>query len=644
MAPKTSNLAAERREYLRLDSVFPVQFCLLGSDGATPGSGWIQGFTNNVGKGGMCLEVNNLAPDIAGLLKTGQAKFSLSIELPFVSAPMNALAKISWVQEAVGRTGKYLIGLSYEQIDPAQNKKIMNYAWARKLFAPVVLTVIFILGAAFVVNAYLNVNLIQGNRALVEQLVKILQETSVAKQKIKEIDREKDDLRLKIQTLQLRIQALDEEREKRKEEANTIVTLNSRIDALSQEKSTLQEQLISLQHKESTVTEQLLRLDQKKTTLAQVNLDKMYQWLQMMQSQRTGLVKSFEGQGELSDWAFTYDQSLAVQAYANFSDFERARKILDFFDKKAQRKGLFFNAYNVTSGKPTEETAYSGPTVWVGIAIAQYTHKSQDSRYLRLAQDIADAIIALQGEDGGIAGGNDVTWRLTEHNLDAYAFLEMLHALTGKEKYLQAKDKILQWLATHINNKTDDVALRRKRGDSTIVANSHLWAVVALGPEQLERMGINPDRILEFAEQNFLVEVTYTRPEGQTIKIKGFDFDPPRHAARGGIAFPEWTAQVVIASQMMADFYFKKAMIAKARSYELKADEYLSQLCNMIISSPSPSGQGESCVPAATHDYVDAGHGWTTPGGKSMGSVAATAYTLFAYYKYSPLVLTKDRP
>jgi hypothetical protein len=643
MAPKTSNLAAERREYLRLDSVFPVQFCLLGSDGVTACSGWIQGFTNNVGKGGMCLEVNNLTPEIAGLMKGEQTKFSLTIEMPFIGNPMNALAKISWVQEVAGRTGKYLIGLNYEQIDPVQNKKIMNYAWARKLFAPVVLTVIFILGAAFVVNAYLNVNLIQGNRALVEQLVKILQETSVAKQKIKEIDREKDDLRLKIQTLQLRIQALDEEKEKRKEEAKTIVTLNSRIEALGQEKSSLQEQLIGLQHKESTVTEQLLRLDQKKTTLAQVNLDKMYQWLQMMQSQRTGLVKSFEGQGELNDWAFTYDQSLAIQAYANFSDFERARKIIDFFDKKAQRKGLFFNAYNVNSGKPTEETSYSGPTVWLGIAIVQYTHKSQDTRYLRLAEDIADAVIAFQGEDGGISGGNDVSWRLTEHNLDAHAFLGMLHALTGKEKYLQAKEKILHWLAAHINDKSDDAAIRRKRGDSTIVANSHLWAVVALGPEQLESMGINPDRILEFAEQNFLVEVTYTRPEGQTIKIKGFDFDPALHAARGGIAFPEWTAQVVIASQIMADFYFKKTMIAKARSYELKADEYLSQLCNMIISSPSPSGQGESCVPSATHDYVDAGHGWITPGGKSMGSVSATTYTLFAYYKYNPLTLTKDR-
>ena len=83
--------------------------------------------------------------------------------------------------------------------------------------------------------------------------------------------------------------------------------------------------------------------------------------------------------------------------------------------------------------------------------------------------------------------------------------------------------------------------------------------------------------------------------------------------------------------------YYKKDMIAKARSYALKADEYLNQLGDMIISSPSPSGQGESCLPYATQDFVDTGHGWATPKGKSTGSLAGTTYALFAYYNYNPL-------
>jgi hypothetical protein len=59
----------------------------------------------------------------------------------------------------------------------------------------------------------------------------------------------------------------------------------------------------------------------------------------------------------------------------------------------------------------------------------------------------------------------------------------------------------------------------------------------------------------------------------------------------------------------------------------------------MVISSPSPSGQGEGCLPYATEDYVDTGHGWMTPKGQSSCSAAGTIYILFAYYNYNPLKL-----
>jgi hypothetical protein len=142
---------------------------------------------------------------------------------------------------------------------------------------------------------------------------------------------------------------------------------------------------------------------------------------------------------------------------------------------------------------------------------------------------------------------------------------------------------------------------------------------------------------MEFAEDNCSVEVEYIRPEGKSIKIKGFDFVPERHIARGGVVSSEWTAQMVVAFKIMEDFYLKKGMSAKARGYKLKADEYLFSLGNMVISSPSPTGQGESCLPYATQDFVDTGHGWFTPKGKSTGSLAGTAYTIFAYYNYNPL-------
>jgi hypothetical protein len=152
-------------------------------------------------------------------------------------------------------------------------------------------------------------------------------------------------------------------------------------------------------------------------------------------------------------------------------------------------------------------------------------------------------------------------------------------------------------------------------------------------------LGLNPDEILEFAEQNCSVETTFLRPGNEAAKIKGFDFAPRSHLARGGIISSEWTAQMVIAFKIMSEFYYKEGLIAKARSYAAKADEYLASLGNMIISSPSASGQGQGCLPYATQDATDTGHGWHTPKGKDTGSVAGTAYTLFAYYSYNPLEL-----
>ncbi|MDP3732431.1 MAG: PilZ domain-containing protein [Candidatus Omnitrophota bacterium] len=652
---KKDSLGAERRQYIRLDSVFPVQFRILSLEGEKALSDWLQGFTNNISKGGICLAVNNLKPELAKLIKDRQVKLSLDIQMPLAASPVPASARVAWVKDITGQPNKYLIGLSYEEIVASANSRIIRYAMAKRLFVPLATTIIVILGLGFVIGSYINVRLIKSNKTLVEQLVKIIQESSVAKQTVKAINKEREDLQLKMQALQLRIRATEEEKaalqermrleEKVKleesEAEKKINDFNAIIQKLIQEKAALQEQLIAVQHKENAVTEEFLRLDKKKATLEKANLDKMYRWLVIHQNPRTGLVISFEGDNNIADWAFTYDQSLVAQAYTNFSDFERARKILDFFYKKAEKaNGLFYNAYYANDGGPAEAVVHSGPNIWLGIAILQYTKKSQDFNYLGLAEKIAAGIINLQNQDsdGGIRGGPNAEWYATEHNLDAYAFFNMLYKVTAKKKYLEARDKVLKWLVRHTYDKAG-LPIKRGKGDSTIATDTYAWSIAAIGPEKLQELGMSPDMILEFAEKNCSVEVSYERPEGRTVKIKGFDFAPQRHVARGGVVSSEWTAQMVMSFKIMADFYYKKDMLARARTYELKAEEYLQGLSNMIISSPSPSGQGESCLPYATHDFVDTGHGWITPKGKSTGSLAGTTYTLFAYYSYNPLEL-----
>jgi hypothetical protein len=212
--------------------------------------------------------------------------------------------------------------------------------------------------------------------------------------------------------------------------------------------------------------------------------------------------------------------------------------------------------------------------------------------------------------------------------------------MTGRSVYQQARDKVLSWLTLHTYDK-GEVPVKRGKGDATIATDTYAWSIASVGPQKLLEIGMNPDRIMEFAESCCMVETEFMRPEGYSVKVKGFDFAAEKNVARGGVVSSEWTAQMVIAFKIMSDYYYQNGLKAKAHAYEMKADEYLASLGKMIISSPSPSGQGESCLPYATQEAVDTGHGWSTPKGRSTGSVAATAFAIFAYYDYNPLELNE---
>jgi len=651
---KRGYLGKEQRQYVRLDTVFSVQFRLVSLDGKSNLTGWLQGFTNNLSKGGICLCVNNLEPQLAQLIKEHKAKVSLAIDLPISRKPVGALSYFSWIREEIACPGKYYIGLHYELIDAVANKRLMRYARGKKLFIPVVLTTIVLLAMGLALNSVVNNKLEERNRRLVGELSVVIRETEEIKQQINGINREKESLQSNIQALESRIQAIENEKALLKDEASVelkekskkitekskkINEFNILLQQLAQEKDRLKGQLAFLHIKESAVSEELSRIDEKRATLAKASIDNMYQWIKVHQNPRTGLVMSFEGDGDIGGWAFIYDQSLAAQAFINYGDFQRAGKMLDFFNKKAERKdGLFLNAYYANDGAPSEYVVHAGPNLWLGIAIAQYTRKSQDKKYLNLAEDIAEGIIRLQNQDpeGGLRGGPSVEWYATEHNLDGYAFFNMMYSLTSKQKYLSARDKILAWLVKHTYDKMD-IPVKRGKGDSTIATDTYAWSIAAIGPKKLEELGLSPDRIMEFAEKNCVADVTYTKSDGEMVRIKGFDFAPQQHVARGGVVSSEWTAQMVISFKIMSGYYSKKGMSAKAANFQAKAEEYLFSLGKMLMSSPSPSGQGENCLPYASQDFVDTGHGWYTPKGKDTGSVSGTTYTIFAYYNYNPL-------
>ncbi len=445
-----------------------------------------------------------------------------------------------------------------------------------------------------------------------------------------------------LKILQEQIKSIQSQKEKiQTGDLIQINQLNDRIASLTKEKLVLKGKLAVIARHENMATKELTQLDQKKAALEKINFDKMYQWLKIHQNSRTGLVSSFEGDKEIANWSFTYDLALLVQAYTQFLDFDRAKRILDFFAHDAQREnGWFLNAYYSDDGAAAEFVMHSGPNLWVGLAIMQYLQGTKDKSYVPLAESIASTIIDLQNKDvgGGVRGGPTVEWYSTEHNLDAYAFFNMLAKVTQKTIYAQAAAKAINWIVQNTYDR-QDLAFKRGKGDSTIATDTYAWGIAAIGPQKLFALGMDPDKILEFVEENCRVEVNFMRTKTQSIKIKGFDFVPQRHISRSGVVSSEWTAQMIVAYKIMEKFYLEKGDKIKADNYGQKAQLYLSELGKMIISSPSASGQGQGCLPYATQDQVDTGHGWVTPKGSHTGSVSGTAYALFAYDGFNPLEL-----
>jgi hypothetical protein len=236
--------------------------------------------------------------------------------------------------------------------------------------------------------------------------------------------------------------------------------------------------------------------------------------------------------------------------------------------------------------------------------------------------------------EGGIKGGPTVEWYATEHNLDAYAFFDSFYKLTNNQKYLTARDKVKHWIQKYAYTSYGPPVLRGK-GDATIATDTYAWSVTAFDPEELFSMKMNPDSILDFAIENCEVQVKFKRKEGEVF-VKGFDFAKFKNMPRGGVISCEWTAQMILSFEIMANFYKTKDP-GKYKYYLNQAISYFIEMQKMLITSPSKIGREDPCFPYASSSSVDTGHGWRTPEGDKTGSLSSTAYFLIAYKGYNPL-------
>ncbi|PIZ83570.1 MAG: hypothetical protein COX96_07470, partial [Candidatus Omnitrophica bacterium CG_4_10_14_0_2_um_filter_44_9] len=346
--------------------------------------------------------------------------------------------------------------------------------------------------------------------------------------------------------------------------------------------------------------------------------------------------------------AYTYGNALAVISLLNNGQFDEAQAILRFFSDEYNRQVQtgkfqgFPEAYDALTGDIRRNAIRAGNQVWLGLAAITFVERTRSlpefakarQANLELAQGIGQWLVEYQKLNGTqfIAQGDyvirdqdhkikyDVDGRFVtepipgyslEHNIDAYAFLNILGKADGVSEiqragFGQGADAILHTLPRVVTKEWYLARGMDKDGnlDGVFATDVQALAIQAIGPETLSSIGINPADLLRGVEKRAKVEVDYVFPDTRRVTVEGFDYiDHDLRRAIGGKALvtPEWTSEVAGAYQVLGQ-------------YE-KAQRYLKEISKMIW---------QDTLPYATAPNAPVGHGWNTPG--NIHSLTSTAY------------------
>jgi len=153
----------------------------------------------------------------------------------------------------------------------------------------------------------------------------------------------------------------------------------------------------------------------------------LYNWLLAKQG-TYGIL----GNQENEDFSGLYTNALAAICYIHEGDLARARSVFSFFqsrlDVATTPPGGFPQFWDASTGQPyTDSDRWIGDNAWLLIALNHYLYVTRDDTFEDIRHTIAQWLISLQVEDGGILAGYNtdglMDWKSTEGNLDCYAAL-----------------------------------------------------------------------------------------------------------------------------------------------------------------------------------------------------------------------------
>ena len=114
----------DKRRYVRLETVVPVDFTIVRLQGDLPGLSWQRGRTRNVSQEGLGLETDHL--DESTIVFLSKEQIYLDVRLHVAGhKPLKAVCEVVW-HEPLGseETDRYLLGLKFRSI-AAQDLRIL---------------------------------------------------------------------------------------------------------------------------------------------------------------------------------------------------------------------------------------------------------------------------------------------------------------------------------------------------------------------------------------------------------------------------------------------------------------------------------------------------------------------------------------
>lgn len=344
--------------------------------------------------------------------------------------------------------------------------------------------------------------------------------------------------------------------------------------------------------------------EQEKEEITSPNFNMTANWVAKVQMVN-GLLESSEN----TNFVSLYDNALATLVYVKQGEFEKAERILNFFENKIPTElnagtGGFYQ-FRDQSGENGSRT-WMGDNAWLLIAINHYHEASGSQKYNSLANGLEHWLRQLQDEDGGLRGGFNEDG--SEIPKISEGIITAFNAVPGYDDFHK---NILSFLSEN----------RWSANENTIVA----WPENPSYNYALDLHALSYGAFNEFPEMTLTQTERYANTQIATVsgkEVSGYCFDEDKD-----VIWLEGTAQMAVAYQQAGN--------------TTKAEQLLLEIEKTVITSTS--SEDSIGIPYTTNYGTNFGSNNLWDHADLAPALSSSIWYLFAKMEFNPLTLGKQK-